>query len=384
MKIAIVIIAYNRVKSLERLLDTLCQADYGNDKVTLITSIDHSNTDIVEEFADKFIWPFGEKRIKKHAENLGLKKHILSQGEEFSKYDALIILEDDIIVSPAFYKYSLQTINAYYNSDDIAGISLYSFPVNYLTGNPFVPYKNSYDCFIMNTAQSWGQIWMKRQWFEFYEWYLTNESFDYSDEIPGVLFSWHKSWLKYHTRYCAEKGKYFIYPYFSFSSNCGEAGTHSQNSYNNYQTVMQTSLDFRLRLPDVDKAVKYDVFFENKDIYSYIGLSESDCCIDLNGSRQSSCGKRYWLSTQVLPYQIIKSYGLKLRPIEQNIIAKVAGNEIFLYDTYLTVPKNKKGNKQLLIQYRYRITDIVIFCHKYGVYNILSQFGKKIIGKFFK
>lgn len=347
----------------------------------MIISIDKSDTDTVELFADEFQWPFGKKIVKKHKENLGLRKHILSQGEAFDNYDALIILEDDIIVSPAFYKYAQQTIAKYYDNEDIAGISLYSFPLNPYTYLPFEPYKDENDVYFMNTAQSWGQIWLKEQWQDFYRWYLNNTDFTYSDEIPKALFSWKKSWLKYHTRYCIEKNKFFVYPYFSFSSNCGDAGTHTEKNSNLFQTVMQTKLNGNLILPtNPSLAIRYDAFFQNKDICHSLGLSEEECEIDLYGykTNNKSYSKRYLLSLSAKPYKIVKSYGLTYHPIESNIFKSYRGKDIFLYDTQNKQEIGNINNRNFVI-YIFRIISILRVIKLYRISNIFLDLKRRFL-----
>ena len=56
--------------------------------------------------------------------------------------------------------------------------------------------------------------------------------------------------------------------------------------------------------------------------------------VDLAGYGRLEKGKRYLLSTLQLPYKIVKSYGLQLRPYEMNVIQNVPGNCIHLYDTF--------------------------------------------------
>ena len=51
-KIAIIAVTYNRIDSLTRLLKSLENAEYGDERPTLIISIDKSKTDAVEKFAD--------------------------------------------------------------------------------------------------------------------------------------------------------------------------------------------------------------------------------------------------------------------------------------------------------------------------------------------
>ena len=72
-KIALVAVAYNRTNSLARLLKSLEDAFYDGENVPLIISIDKSNTDKVERYADFYEWPHGKKTVVKHNQNLGLK-----------------------------------------------------------------------------------------------------------------------------------------------------------------------------------------------------------------------------------------------------------------------------------------------------------------------
>lgn len=381
MKTSIVVVAYNRVHSLKRLLDSLLHINYSSDKLDMIISIDKSNTDVVEKYADSYTWPFGKLIVDKKNSNLGLQQHMMSLGKWFDEYDSLIVLEDDIVVSPAFYSYAKQTINTYKNNNKIAGISLYSFPLNQFANLPFEPYKSNSDVYFINFAMSWGQIWMKNQWLDFYEWYKNNIDFKESLDIPKTLFRWKKSWLKYHSRYCIEQDKYFVYPYYSFSTNCGEIGVHSKNkSYSNYQVVMQMSLDRDLILPsDFNKKICYDGFFENKAIYDSLGLNSENCCIDLNGSKQSNFEKRYYLTCERLPYKVVRSFGLSFHPIECNIFNSTPGRDIFLYDTTRKAERPMSRGRASLYIYEYRINSMLMLNRIYGLKNLFYDFFHKYV-----
>lgn len=211
--IAIVTVAYNRVKSLSRLLNSLLCADIDN--APLIISIDKSNTNEVERYANDFIWPYGEKKVITHKENLGLRKHILSIGQLLDYYDAVIVLEDDIIVAPGFYKFAVAATKFYCNDNNIAGISLYNYPFNYQTFEPFDALKSEYDVYFMQIAMSWGQVWMRDSWRRFYNWYEQTKHNKLACINNIYCFKeWgEKSWLKYHIAYCIDQNKYFVYPY---------------------------------------------------------------------------------------------------------------------------------------------------------------------------
>lgn len=353
MNIAICIIAYNRLSSLKRVLKSLEQANYDSE-ITLLISIDKSNSTIVEEYAKKYIWNKGCKIVITHKENLGLRRHVLKSGDLLKEYDALIVLEDDISVAPSFYYYAKQCINKYYNNDNIAGISLYNFPLNYQNQKPFYPLQTDSDVYLMQCAQSWGQVWMKKQWFEFKEWYLAhNEEFHELPHLPKAICNWPKSsWLKYHTRYCIEKNKYFVYPYVSLSTNNADIGTH----YNKKTTLFQSLLLFgQKNIFNINPTIKYDGFFENEILYKVLGLEVEDLCIDFYGEKMNRLNKRYWLTRKQLSYKILTSYSLSLKPYEWNIINDIQGEELFLYDTSI-IEKNKfKSNQRKFNVYMYKV-----------------------------
>ena len=120
-KIALVVIAYNRVGSLKRLLKSLEKGYYnGEENIPLIISVDKSNTDEVERFADEYVWDFGDKKVVKHQQNMGLKQHVLSQGRWLDEYDAIVVLEDDVVVAHDFWYYVRECVKKYQNGVSIA------------------------------------------------------------------------------------------------------------------------------------------------------------------------------------------------------------------------------------------------------------------------
>ncbi|NMD70181.1 hypothetical protein HHO41_07745 [Bacillus sp. DNRA2] len=93
--IAIVVVAYNRVNSLSRLLTSLKRANYFGLHTPLIISIDKSQNKDVAICANNFEWPFGEKHVIEHPNRLGLRNHVLFCGNLSRDYDAVVVLEDD-------------------------------------------------------------------------------------------------------------------------------------------------------------------------------------------------------------------------------------------------------------------------------------------------
>lgn len=377
--VAIVVVAYNRHDSLNRLLHSIENA-WIEPNTTIIISIDKSDNALVEDCAKRFVWPFGEKRIVLHRENLGLKRHILGCGNFLDEFDAIVVLEDDLVVAKGFYTYARLAVNTYFDDENIAGISLYSFHINPHTDYPFFPSKDQHDAYFIQYAPSWGQVWMKNQWNSFIKWYNENSDDDFKlPHLPINISHWgEKSWLKYHIKYAIEKSKYFVYPYFAFSTTNSDIGEHANVAYTYFQVVLQEGIVSDFRFPILsDSAIRYDSSFEREFVID----GYDDLCIDLNGTKGNRRNQRYWLTTLSQPFKIIKSYQLRFKPIEANISDSNIGGDIYLYDTSENCksPTYSYRTKWYLMDVHF----MLLHLRNYGFLNLLKEFGfylkKKVI-----
>lgn len=336
-KYGVVVIGYKNVIGIKRLLRALGKAEYYNESVKLIISIDQSDCNGVKKIADAFEWKFGEKYVITFAEKLGLREHVMHCGDYLNIYnlDSLAVFEDDTLPSQSFFQFMKAATEKYITDENIAGVSLYTDWVNYNVTKKFIPVKNSGDVFFMQNAQSRGQIWFRKQWNEFRKWYNEQISLEDDYTLPRYVTSWPEtSWKKYYIKYCVVKNKYFVYPYVSFSTCFGDVGEHVRIQTNGYQVPISgiyiQSEDFNL-LDFDDKALKYDVFFENQNLYLYCNVEKEDLLVDLYGNHLVT-EKKYILTKKKLPYRILKSWGNELIPHEMNLICDIHGNEIFLYE----------------------------------------------------
>lgn len=337
-KIGIIVIGYNRMDCISRMLNRLNDCDYPEDAIPLVISLDNCGKDDVRNYAESFRWLHGGKTVIHQPERLGLRKHILKCGSyiETFDWDAAIVLEDDGYPAAPFYRYALQAVACYKDDDRIAGISLFTMTQNRSVQLPFFPAYTEYDAFFMQLAQSLGQVWMRRQWKQFIDWYEThNETFREHPSIPENIAHWpDTSWLKYHIRYCVEENKYFVYPYQSLTTNFDDAGTHTGIKSMTMQTPLQQFAKEKYSFPTLGKGgYIYNVWCENIGIRDLLPEYADELCIDLYGARKTSGGKRYWLTSLSKPYRIIRSFGLELRPIDMNVLCGLKGESLFLYDT---------------------------------------------------
>lgn len=356
-EIAIVAVGYNRPDSIEQLLQSLLRADYAGNQVDLIVSLDKGQRQHeIMDVAKKLIWPHGEKIIRTFPERQGLRAHIIQCGDLTEKYNAIVVLEDDLMVAPHFYSYVRQAIERYADDDLIAGISLYKHHTHPGVNRPFEPANNGYDVYIQQFAMSWGQCWTKGMWQKFRTWYNENEGKDLSEGniLPSYISHWNKqSWLKYYMRYIVEKDKYFVYPYYSLATNASDVGEHCRIPNNDFQVSLQEG-DLQYRFPTFEEAVKYDVFFER------IGIEDKVCSdlegkklLDLYGDRMNYGDAVYLISTRSLPYKVVRTAQLRYRPIEMNAIMPAHGSGLFVYDLQ-TPAIAPKTNKDILTRYDVR------------------------------
>ncbi len=338
MNIPIVIAAYNRDHTLGRLLSSLANAHYDR-PVTLIISIDGGGPDSVKAIADDFKWEFGPKEVLAQAENMGLRRHILSCGHLATEYDGIILLEDDLFVSPWFYQYTLAALEFYRNSPSISGISLYSYRYNETAYLPFTPLNDGADAYFMQLPCSWGQAWLKEHWEAFEAWYQVHADSDFSDDprLPANIAQWPAtSWKKYFAKYLIDADKYFVYPRDSYTTNFGDKGQHHHGT-NLFQVplVYENQREFAFRRFE-ESCIKYDVFCELLP-HSLVRLSgrldQYDLTVDLYGSKSVQNIRSDYLLTVNPCSSYVEAFGRTMLPAEMNVIHGISGNQIFLTRT---------------------------------------------------
>jgi glycosyltransferase involved in cell wall biosynthesis len=338
---AIIVIAYNRPQSLRRLLDSLTNAYYPDGvNVPLVISVDKSDSSDVEEIARDYVWEHGDKSVRTYEKNLGLRQHVLLCGDLTSEYGGIIMLEDDLYVSPSFYMYTTAAFSRTGMDPGVGGISLYSHRLNVHVREPFEAVEDGYDNYYMQLASSWGQAFLPEQWAGFRSWYEEHGNDDIAAaNVPVNISSWsEKSWLKYYIKYLIDTDKYFLYPRVSFTTNFGDEGTHADSSVNDLQVPLAGirkygQIDFHFSNLDESGAV-YDAYFENMRLEDRLPASvRGEVSIDMYGYRQEEGYKRYILSGKAYPCRILESFGRRLRPIDANVIYKIEGKDFFLYDT---------------------------------------------------
>ena len=249
------IITNNRETSLRRLCDSLLAADYSalGDffvRVDIVFNLEASSTTGTIAFARGFEWPHGFKHVRKRARQGGLILAVSESWYPSSTEDFGCLLEDDIEVSPHYFRFVSEMMLALQREPDprVVGISLYS-PRRTETTNPPEPFNSTAlmievmgaehkeSPYLLQTPCSWGAVYFPNHWEQFVD-YLRLR-FDLKPGVKSphdVLIpssrtnGWKGSWKKFHFELLYLRGQYLVYPNYegqrSLSTNHMEKGEH--------------------------------------------------------------------------------------------------------------------------------------------------------------
>lgn len=380
--IAIVIPCYNRTETLNGLLSSLLRAEYDR-PVELVFSIDFSGDDRVANLAEQFQWPFGKKSIIKHRENIGLRRNIIGCGDLTEQHDAVIVLEDDLVVSPLFFRYASEACDYYWDDSRVAGISLYSYRFTE-DRREFLPETNGFDTFFIQWTASWGQLWTKKQWSDFKQWYGIHHDDLEEFFIPQFVKNWKNSWKKYNIAYLSDSNKYYVYPTKSFTTMVPSLGTHikSVNLRNPFLVPLCSSFPRQIVFQDIDSVQKYDSFFEPCDRPLEINGKDEVVSYNIycNKRKRDLKGKYYVTSIKIAGREPVKAWGRQLLPPEKNIIDSLCGDGLYLYKTQDYESTSLSTEDKRRFNYDLSVAELLQLASSQVVRRVKEAFGIRCVG----
>ncbi|KAL2510928.1 glycosyltransferase family protein 2 [Abeliophyllum distichum] len=209
------VLTFNRLSSLSRCLNSLSKAQYDDiNKVHLHVFIDHFLQDFqngsadldnrlnlskkILDFVDGFDWKYGEKFVHYRTSNAGLQAQWLESWWPSSDHEFAFVVEDDLEVSPLYYRFLKAVIlNYYYNASNFS-------PMIYgasLQRPRFVPGKHGNKMhldsgthlFLYQLVGTWGQLLFPKPWKEFRLWYDTHKAKGMKPYLEGMVTNgWYK------------------------------------------------------------------------------------------------------------------------------------------------------------------------------------------------
>ena len=266
----VVLFAYRRPDHLRRALDSLA-ANPGADRTALSiycdgakSAMDREAVEQVREIARGMQGSamFASVRVIERDHNIGLAASVISGvTQTLEDHESVIVMEDDLVVSPDFLEYMNQSLELYANNEEVISIHgfMYSVP-------PVLP-----QTVFLRGADCWGWATWRRGWeiFEPDSQKLLKEldkspdraEFDFNGAFPyrqmlknqaaGTIDSWAIRW--YASAFLANK--LTLYPGQSLVENIGQegSGTHSESATSH--EVIAKGIELPIREIDVSESI---------------------------------------------------------------------------------------------------------------------------------
>lgn len=164
MKVPIALFVYNRPEFTQRILQFLQSDPIANIQPlyifcegapALASEEEMALVSRVRSVVDSFTWN-SELQIRKAAYNKGLAKSISSGiSEVLEENESIIVLEDDLELSPYFFAYMLNALKTYKHNQKVLSIG----SCNYFAHEPDVP-----ETFFITVPDCWGWATWKDRW----------------------------------------------------------------------------------------------------------------------------------------------------------------------------------------------------------------------------
>ena len=227
----IIAIVYNRAKSLRRLLASLNRAEYDGDDVILEVWIDRSKAGIIDmetyHMATNFMFRHGRYQVHRHSCHMGIfGQWLYSWKSSENSSEMIVILEDDLEVSPYFYKWLKLVHRKYDNVANISGYSLQGVSMKHSGASGLVDVPKYNIVYLYPVIGTWGFSPNKQNWNKFITWFSKTFPDDgFHPLVPGnVVTNWYKTFLKaektdtmwsiWHIYYAWVNKEYTVYPNF--------------------------------------------------------------------------------------------------------------------------------------------------------------------------
>jgi hypothetical protein len=227
---------YNRPDHARRMLNSLAGCDRLDECDVYLycdspSSVDHAHqVKAVRDLAQEWGRLHGA-RIIERTENLGLASSVVGGVTDLcAKYGRVIVVEDDLVLHPAFIHFMLSALDRYQDDDLVAQVSGFMFPVKQAT---------SPDVFFLPYISSWGWATWQRAW-GLFDWnpdvsllkdpYIKNRFnhngvTDHAQMLEDRLSGKNQSWAVLFYWAIFKKEKLVLFPRVSLVENIGFDGS---------------------------------------------------------------------------------------------------------------------------------------------------------------
>jgi len=250
----IAIFVYNRPDHTKRLIESLLKnPEAANSELFIFSDGPKSEADVpaialLREYL-KTIGGFARIEIQENKRNIGLAYSIMGGVDlVFTLFEQIIVLEDDLEVSPYFLDYMNRALQMFADNDKVFSISGYSAPIH-------IPENYKHNIFTFHRINSWGWATWRDRW-KSVDWlvkdfpsFIRNKNFrslfnQVGKDVTVMLMKQQRekidSWAIRFNFAAFKQQKLTVYPVKSLVQNNGADGTgqnvEGTNKYLAYMT----------------------------------------------------------------------------------------------------------------------------------------------------
>jgi hypothetical protein len=243
-KFTIIVLAMNRLDCLQNILFSIQQTDFESDSVNLQIRVDHSDdNDLVVKTAKRFVYTHGAKEVIVADHSLGLARSWFTAWNPVYASERAIIFEDDITLSPDWYKWLKGAWASYSDLPDLAGISLQR-----QTFVPYQPWRENFDTeidgsdpLLFSLLGSIGYSPNPVYWRQFNQWTRTIDLDAFDVSTPGLVTSewWNRGdkrqmWTQHFIYFTLRLNLYTLYAHLpnqeTLAAHMRAKGAHIKKS----------------------------------------------------------------------------------------------------------------------------------------------------------
>ena len=281
----ILVLTFNRPMSLQRLLHSLDKAYYYNDKVVLEIWIDKSSDGVIDKqtFTDAVNFKFnkGSKYVYTQTRHVGIYGQWMGTWRpNYQSEEITVIFEDDITVSPWFYRYLKLVHKQYSECEKINGFSMEQ-NMKHGSEHGKLNVSNNNIVFLYPVIGTSGFSPKKHNWIKFLKWYdVVRSKQDFFPLVPEIKkpTQWYTEFIKkgktdtmwemWHIYFAYHNKEWTLYPNFgsnlALTINWKEKGLHFDGSSQKDTTKLVKIWDNRFNsLP------KHPIFINTNGIQEY-------------------------------------------------------------------------------------------------------------------
>jgi hypothetical protein len=256
----IAVFAYRRTKSLQSMFESLVNCDgFEKSEITIFvdgfkSEVDRKDVQEVQAFARGLAFP--NVRAVLSAENRGLRRSIYQGvGSLVRRHGRVIVLEDDLELSPMALRYFNAALDAYANVERVKAVCGYMYDLD-------PPQPGA--CFFLPFASSWGWATWNRAWNGFsvetddYRALSQSASFQrllgapkiarmnlmLDAQVRGLIDSWAILW----NAYIAKQGGICLFPPSALVGHRGFSAVGSTHSSRNPLNTALSRMEAQMEL----------------------------------------------------------------------------------------------------------------------------------------